>query len=236
MITEKAFATSHLAFWRDLLPAASSCIRRINVAAMRFDEELPSRSAENRGVINETGFRIFAHAKTGQVAVASLVAQVLEECWTDAANFIQRFRAHSRPLDTERAEGDLDEAKSIALRLEGFFAGEKTACVVWPKFPGCGWLDEAEGDVLVRDCLYEVKAGGGTFRAQDLRQVFCYAALAQAAGEPVITSMCLINPRTGVAFRDTLEAVCIEAAGNGASETLNELVSYVSEPLWETGT
>lgn len=87
----------------------------------------------------------------------------------------------------------------------------------------------------MRNCLYEVKAGGGPFRAQDLRQVLCYAALGQAAGGPLINSICLVNPRTGVAFRDTLEAVCIEAAGNGASDTLNELISYVSEPLWEPG-
>jgi len=138
-------------------------------------------------------------------------------------------------MKTDHEQSDLIEATHLALRLEEYFAGKEQDLVVWPKFAGCGWLDEVEGDILLRDCLYEVKAGGGPFRAQDLRQVLCYAALGQAAGRPLIGSICLINPRTGVAFRDTLEAVCIEAAGSGASDTLNELVSYISEPLWEPG-
>lgn len=233
MITEKAFATSHHAFWRDLLPAASSCVRRINVAAVHFGDALESHSTERRGVINETGFRVFARAISKHTPVAELSEEAIEECWVAASNFILRFRAHSRVVDTDRGQEDLKEAKHLASRLQWYFDGNEHDLVLWPRFAGCGWLDEVEGDILIRDCLYEVKAGGGPFRAQDLRQVLCYAALSQAAGGPLINYICLINPRTGVVFRDTLDAVCIEAAGNAASDTLNELISYISEPLWE---
>jgi hypothetical protein len=233
VITEKRLALSHHAFWRDLLPTMFVCVRRINAAAKTFADELTAPSSPRRGMINETGFHLFAAAVEHHARIDDLDREVTARCEAAAADFIRRFRAHSRELDTDLLLPEIDEAKALARRLRDFFDVPDEQVVTWPHFPGCGWLDAAEGDVMVGSRLFEVKAGGGAFRGQDLRQMLCYVALAHSAGSHLIGSLCLLNPRTGRFLEEDLDTLCLEASGNHASEIIHEIIAYISEPLWE---
>ena len=93
-------------------------------------------------------------------------------------------------------------------------------------------MDACNGDLLLDDVLCEVKAGTSKFRGRDLRQVLTYVALNFAAEGFPITSICLVNPRTGVWFREDLDRLSMQLAGASSNEVLSEIIRYVSESTW----
>src|SRR5262249_341601 len=129
-------------------------------------------------------------------------------------------------------QAGLQEALVIADRLNLFLALRGcTDILPSPPFEGCGWLNNAEGDILAGNMLIEIKAGERPFRSIDLRQVLCYGALNFSSRKYEITEICLVNPRLGIYLQQDLETLCEHLAGASASEVLSEIVAYISEPF-----
>lgn len=211
---------------------AARYVRIRNANPDRFALPMRSTSSRARGIINEAAFRLFAKARSEGLQVRELGGSPVSESVAAAAAFVHRFRAHDR-AEVPVPEGhELAEVEVLAKRLESFLADEPHV-IVWPHFPGCGWLDAAEGDAMSREILYEVKAGDSGFKGQDIRQVLCYAALAKAGGLPVPQSACIVNPRRGVALSDTLDDLCMDVAGMPVGDMLDAIIAYISEPQWE---
>ena len=230
MITEKHFALYHAAFWHQLLPTAESYIRECNTESNRFERPLESSlPASERGMVNEVAFRLFAAGTRVSGGAMEVAPSDQEECIREAREHIQRMRAGKRSV--ELGGGSIDEATTLARRLEQFFSKATTGpLTVFPPFRGCGWLDTCQADALAGGVLYEVKAGERNFRSVDLRQLICYCALNFAAKAYDIRDVCLVNPRSGKYVSETLERLCQRTAGRAAVEVLGEMVEYVSEP------
>jgi hypothetical protein len=127
----------------------------------------------------------------------------------------------------------IGEAKSLAERLESFvqrFPGCNVK--IAPSFPGCGWLDECSGDLLIDKVLCEVKAGENRFQGRDFRQVLIYAALNFQSRRYDIGSVCLVNPRLGIYIHEDLDDLCFGLAGAPATEVFAEIVDFISQPHW----
>jgi hypothetical protein len=123
------------------------------------------------------------------------------------------------------------EAVVLAERLQEFFAkASQTPMTIFPSFPGCGWLEQCEGDVFADGVLFEVKAGERSFRSADVRQLLCYCGLNFASKPYEIVDVCLVNPRTGRYVSENLERMCQRLSGRPATEVLADIVEYVSEP------
>lgn len=234
VITEKAFAKSHQSFWRGVAPMMTRYVRFHNLSPSRQWPSLADTPVDNRGVINELGFRIFDRARRNGCAPSDLQVAVLQECALGSVSFIQRFRTFGRPSPVPPDEEGIREAVVLAERLTEFFSVSVQPVRVWPEFPGCGWLDLAQGDALAEGTLFEVKSGDSPLRGQDLRQVLCYLALNLAAGSFDVHSVCILNPRTGLFYEDSVEGLCRGISGRGSAQVLGEIVSYISEPSWST--
>src|SRR5258706_7283407 len=144
-------------------------VRICNKNSQQFCEPLKSSSpSSQRGVINEVGFRIFA----AQLEHVALSNELIERCKNEGFYHISRLRQlHRKPVRMPD-EADVFEAKELAMRLKSFFSREKAASITpFPPFPGCGWLEQCEGDVLSDNILSEVKAGARGFRSIDMRQL-----------------------------------------------------------------
>jgi hypothetical protein len=233
LITEKRFSITHQSFWHGLLPMATQYIRRKNLDLERFATPIDGGDVDYRGVVNEAAFRVFEFAASHAKGIDQLSRPEIGSCIASAAAFINRFRAHDREEVLIPRESDHTEILSLARRLSNFFESESEAINIRPSFPGCGWVDECEGDAASDSCLYEVKAGDRQFQATDLRQTLCYAALAHASGRLVPSIICLVNPRWGVSLRENLETLCAETAAATSFEVLSSIASYISEPQWE---
>lgn len=233
MITEKLFASSHHAFWHDLLPMGEHYIRSVNHDLERFDKPMRARSSPAvRGIVNELSFRLFVRATTEGIAVEELQPPAIADAVSSATAFIKSFRQHGRgpmQLPDERA---IQEAIDLARRTGDFFRQATGAqLLLQPSFQGCGWLSACEGDVLASDALYEVKAGARLFRMLDVRQVLLYCALNFSSKAYEIREVGLVNPREGTYFTETLSRLCDLLAGRSSIEILSEIVEYVSESI-----
>jgi hypothetical protein len=155
------------------------------------------------------------------------VSAAIDTRVAEAIGYVSRFSS-APPIELADVDDDCrKEAGSLALRLLHFFPGVLPT-ILRPQFSGCGLLSACEGDVLDGSCLYEVKAGGRGFRVVDLRQLLTYAALSYAAGTLTFADIGLINPRTGVSWRRSIDEVCHSISGLRQGDTLSALVEQFS--------
>ena len=203
-------------------------VRICNKNSQKFYAPLKSSSpSSQRGVINEVGFRIFA----AQLDHSELSNELIDRCKSEGFRHISRLRQlHRKPVQMPD-ESDVLEARELAVRLGGYFSrGKAVSIMAFPRFPGCGWLEQCQGDVLSDNILSEVKAGARGFRNIDFRQVLTYCALNFAAKCYDIDRVCLLNPRTGGFIVDDVEAVCRNLSGRSAIEVFGDIVEYISSP------
>jgi hypothetical protein len=238
VITEKRFASSHHAFWRELLPMGEHYIREVNQQLARFEEPLASASMPKfHGIVNELAFRLFIRATTENLPFAQLTDPVISSEISQTVRFIESFRQHGRGPLPPPGQVEIEEALLLVRRLHAFFQkGSDAPLLVQPAFPGCGWLSECQGDVLSSGTLYEIKAGARAFRMLDVKQVLVYCALNFASKRHNIRDVCLLNPREGMYFSETLNRLCELIAGRSAVDVLGEIVEYVSEANGRYGT
>jgi hypothetical protein len=161
-----------------------------------------------------------------------LPVEAVSRCAEEAHDYIARMRQFSRVPPTPISDPGIREAKHLANRLAFYFRTRTPQSLVpRPFFPGCGWVDDAEGDVMADSTLFEVKAGERQFRGSDVRQLLCYCALSFSAKVYDIENVCLINPRFGTFFQEDVESLCRKTAGLSAADVLGEIVNYIAEPF-----
>jgi hypothetical protein len=185
-----------------------------------------SLPAALRGLVNEVGFRLFAASVHEGVRVDELPEAAITRCVESAVVYV----GNEQPTVLALNGPEVNEGRELGTKLADFFQqAEKQPVVVFPVFPGCGWLDECVGDVLAADVIFEIKAGDRSFRTIDLRQVLVYCALNSSAGTFPINRACLVNPRIGVFLEESLDELCEELAGRTAVGVLSDIVEFLSE-------
>jgi hypothetical protein len=230
VITERAFASSHAAFWNDLLPMGEHYIRVANRLVERFDEPLSAGTVPGQfGLVNELSFRLYAHATGCGLEVPELTADVLQLQAAVSKQFIESFRQHGRQPLAALGEDGLRDAMVLGDRIAKFFSDVGVPVQVMPRFPGCGWVGECSGDVLAGRALYEIKAGARSFRMLDVRQLLTYCALNFASKLHQLEFVGLMNPREGVYMMEPLNSLCDALAGRNAIDVLGDIVDYVSQ-------
>jgi hypothetical protein len=209
---------------------ADAFIRAQNARPHRFSSPIPPLApADYRGIVNEAGFLLFRanmHAKDQAPITQPDISVAFEE----AIEKIKRLpRSKTPALATILNTGTL-EATLIAHNLTRYFSDEHTDVRVNPPIPGCGWVSDAEADVLADTTLYEVKAGERHFRIADLRQALTYCALNFSSKSYQINAVGLINPRSGSIVVDSLDDICQQVAGAPAVHILSDIVEFISAP------
>lgn len=233
MSSETRFALSHSGFWNALLPMGEPYIRTRNSNPAQFAPQMVSLApASQRGVVNEFAFLLFKASVDNATSPFQLPAEVMSACANTAIAYVSKMPRNLGSSVEEISAFGRIEAQALAERLQLFFGRGPSALLdISPRFPGCGWVDEAEGDVWVAPTLYEIKAGERHFRITDLRQLLCYCALSFSAKSRKIEKICLVNPRFGTFIEEDLELLCLRTAGIDAARLLSEIVEYMSEPV-----
>lgn len=229
MISEHQFATNYSSAWHSVAPFSDGFWAFENKQVDRVGAPLPSVAPKGmRSIINETAFRAFCDVYPSSPPLAtSKLAEIVHEKFQNAIDYVARF-TNASPFELSDVNAHChEEALSLLLRLNHYFTNHR-GVKLRPKFSGCGLLSECEGDLIAGNCLYEVKAGERAFRVMDLRQLLTYAALAYASDKLVFTHIGLFNPRTGVAWRRSLEEVCLSVSGLHPVDTLSALVEQFS--------
>jgi len=206
----------------------------MNRSLERYARPMPSQvPAARRGLVNEAGFRVFVDSVAARTHTGALGQAAVAAAWEQGVRHIRTMRQFSRePIDGMPRPGELEEAVDLSERIALFFRSKDISrAVIEPRFNGCGWIEEATGDVLANETLFEFKAGERQFRNVDLHQLLTYCALNFATKALAITSVGLVNPRVGTFAVFELDALCNECAGTSSADVLDEILQYMSEPL-----
>lgn len=229
MISEHQFATHYSSAWHGITPLADGFWTVENLIVDRIAPPLAPKAPKGmRAVVNETAFRAFCslHSKPKPVN-RSNVLTAIDEQLPESITYVGRFSS-APPLIPKDVDHECrKEAGNLVLRLLHYFRGIEPT-TLRPRFSGCGLISECEGDLIEGSCLYEVKAGDRAFRVVDLRQLLTYTALAYAKGTLSFQDIGLYNPRTGVAWRKSLEEVSHSLSGLRLNDTLSALVEQFS--------
>lgn len=233
MISEKEFSIRYTSFWQEILPMGEDFIRLHNLELERFAYPLESNvPPENRSAVNEMAFRLFSEAQKRSVSGRSFdVDAVIDNIADETLSYIKRF-----PEGFKSQIGDCErrESKYLMERMEFFFRKEvcSETLLVKPIFAGCGRLGACEGDVIFDGTICEIKSGERKFRILDLRQTIIYAFLDHMSQSFSADNICLMNPRTGVYFTESIQEVVEAVSGINVPEFYARIADFVCEPLW----
>jgi hypothetical protein len=222
MISERKFAITYTSLWREITPSADNFVRHINLASERFVAPYKSTSQPFlNGAINETAFRLCRNMWGRAEQNFKTASKDAQSTWSEVCRWLGEEPVGRYKL-TNRVWQDV---YTISRNIHSFILENTAIDVVFePVFPGCGVISQCFGDVIVDEMLVEVKAGDRGFRATDLRQVFIYCALARAIGAPLITTICLMNPRWGVSWTSSVDDAATGCGASSSAELLDDIV------------
>ena len=213
------------------MPFSDQFVRAMNLHLIRFAP--PHRtegSATRRALISEMGFRLFERMQEGMVPHTGSVAEdpQLKSLRREVIRYIQRLEGATRPKTI--GESETRAALTLARRLTRFVQehGWRGDVLVRPRFPGCGILSAAEGDLLLGRTLFEVKNVERNFRLADIRQLLSYCALNASARQYSIDTVGLVNAQRGLYYMIDLDQLALATSGAGANELLAEITDYLT--------
>jgi len=236
MISETTFAKKFTSFWVQLLPNANNYIRLVNGAMVEslYTPERPARG-ENVALCNTIAFEIFRLVHNGGVVVSDLKSGALfsdklfSELVKQCVDSLKVF-SHGSAMKLPLSKAELDDVKSIAVHMAEYFPPKTSHLVFDPAFDGLGFLNGAEGDILFRDSLVEVKAGYRSFSVNDLRQLLVYLTLNHYSESPhEINRVELYNPRMGNVFEANVHQLCDDISALQPSDLYHEILLFVTE-------
>lgn len=241
LISAERFARDRSSYWNQLLPRLEPFVRLLNLSVGRFSPPLPSTiPADRAAFVAELGFELFrtpvdVPIEPDSPDVESAASGVRERIARLASVTVDEIKP---PSALERTE-----AATLAERLTRFVRQRAASTyIVDPLIPGCGIVDNATADLLIRRArftfdldspetyehlLYEVKTVTRPFRAIDIRQLVTYAALMAAADEAPVT-VGIVNPRLGTFVECPLDRLAEDIAGVSGNGLLQQIIFDVS--------
>lgn len=230
MISEQHFSSSFTSLWHEIIPLADTYWRRENLRIVRQALPIDNVAPVNlRGFLNELAFETFSRAKVaGLLPKNEIILSVAQECIEIVAEYILRITGDESSIALHLDNTCKQEILGMTRNLMLSFPDSKSFHIR-PKFSGCGVVSACEGDLIYKDCLYEIKAGDRSFRVSDIKQLLIYSSLAFSKGELNFSKVGLFNPRNGYYWERTLDRLCIELSGMRESDVLSNIAGSMTQ-------
>ncbi len=229
MISERKFISTYTSFWNQTLPWADTLLRVINGTFTKYCQEISSTEtsdSDRRAIINELGFRLF------QIQCSTYI--ITEEHLNRTAEEVRQYIKHLSPrtdssIDKKVSADEIIEAKVISQSLGIYFNDDLPGDLkFWPSFPGCGMIQEVQGDIINKKTLIEVKGGDRTFRITDIRQIITYLALNFSSKSYDLDQFTLLNPRRGTYYTSNIMDFVGLASGTTPIDLFCTIIDFLS--------
>jgi hypothetical protein len=231
LIDASTFSTSYTAIWNEIAPTCELFVRQLNQRFLkRAFPPMPKTNTPNRTLIAEYGFSLFTERGNNWLkGVPRPLSEIQANAKAETNRRLKPLSAQGVELEYNFDEAASFEVQEISDRLSKFFLGDGAShLVLRPIFPGCGFIDASEGDVIHERTIFEVKTVDRFFRSNDVRQLVTYAALNSIAKKFDITDIGLMNPRNGQYCVCSMEEVAIEVAGLSKEELCSSIIHAIS--------
>ncbi|PBP32641.1 hypothetical protein CCL14_25995 [Pseudomonas syringae] len=230
MISEQHFSSSFTSVWHEIIPLADTYWRRENLKIVRQVSPIDNVAPVNlRGFLNELAFETFSRMRAaGLLPKKDIILKIAQECIESVAEYILRITRDELSVVLQLDEMCKQEVFGMTRNLMQSFP-DKRDFQIRPNFSGCGVVSACEGDLIYKDCLYEIKAGDRGFRVSDVKQLLIYSSLAFSEGELNFSKVGLFNPRNGYYWERTLDRLCIELSGMRESDVLSSVAVSMTQ-------
>ena len=224
MISIKKFVNDYNTFWNSLAPMIHQYIVQLNkVHKDSYGFPVTARDNGDRGLLNETAFLMNRYFFQGYDDIDKLFNKAFDE----ALLKIERLEGGNVDKNINR-----DETIDIFRSLNNFILEEQAYYITdnvtfSPAFKGCGFLTFCEGDFIIKNSLYEVKAGDRNFKGTDIRQILTYVCLNYISTGRLFEEVVLVNPRRSVFFKASTEDLSYSISGL----TIRDFIQRVQEFL-----
>jgi hypothetical protein len=233
VIDASTFALSYNAFWNAYSPTCEHFVRRLNLGGLdRYFAPMAAAASKTkrRALIAEYAFSLFVERRGAAATFADVSVELQRKrAWEEATRRLAPYASQGLDIATALDDEENGEVSELASRLDRAFDLSESI-VLRPMFPGCGYVDASEGDVIFGTTLFEVKTVDRPVRSSDIRQTITYAALnaASPSGGFKIDGVGLFNPRRGQLCRFEIDNVCSEISGRSAQELFEAIIQALS--------
>jgi hypothetical protein len=119
--------------------------------------------------------------------------------------------------------------KIVLKQVDNLFENYKDDIKLNPFFPGCGIIDNCNGDILQNEKLVEIKAGERSIVPSDLKQLIVYSALnwISETEKYKITELEIYNPRVGYKWTNSLEDFLNSITDISKEDVFDQLTKYL---------
>jgi hypothetical protein len=202
MINERIISEKFSAIWKQNFPILTANfikvfnetqITKINSSAVDVTEEI------RYDLVSEMAFNLSEEVfKSGNSSIELLTDSLRLKALTDKA--AKTIWGIEDLLNAEISITDFEFNNILGLSdniVEFLKKTGKHRVEFRPRLKGYGIIPDLEGDIAVDDTLYEIKTVKRRYKSSDLKQLFIYLALRQAAEGRTWGNAGLYNPRRG---------------------------------------
>lgn len=236
MINEKRFAETYNSFWNTILPLSANAIRSLKTISHNISNELDKYEylPRRRAIINHFAFNLYKYSIKNNIFVLSIKdsPKLVERLVNLTQNQLKSFISKDLPDLKYLRDVEILEAFEMANYMETFFKNhykwQSRKIVANPKFPGCGFIKNCYGDILINKDLYEIKATKKFFETKDIRQLLTYCALNFNSKKYIIENVGVYNPKMGSYFKININDLCLLFSGNNSIFVFSNIIDFVS--------
>jgi hypothetical protein len=142
-----------------------------------------------------------------------------------ALSYIERFPRNS----VNKYEFNQLNQTIVLKQINNLCNTYKDNIILNPFFPGCGIIDNCNGDILQHEKLIEIKAGKRNIEPSDLKQLIVYAALnwISSTEKYQISELEIYNPRVGYIWRNQLDDFLNSITDIPKEDVFDQLTKYL---------
>ncbi|WP_445778257.1 hypothetical protein [Shewanella sp.] len=237
MISEVTFSKKFTAFWNQILPNSKNYIRLINAGLIErvYEPLIPARRKNNIALINVLSFELVKAVATHQLTIDDVSKQnffksdEFKLIFDLSMKFLSRF-SYGNNVDLPLEHDEINEVLVIYKAIYTRYVAKSLKTQVEPEFSGCGFINQANGDIACDGTLIELKSGERNFSVMDLRQILTYCTLNHFMKTPLlIEKIELFNPRMGIAYSEDIESFCQNVSALSSLELFSEIQKFITD-------
>lgn len=236
MKTLRSFCSGHPSKWAAVLPRSADVVKYIN-------ENLEKRpgvsgtfaSVDRQAFVSEYSFRLAKNL--WERSVDAIEIEELDSTWAteesvSAYKYVSKLAgviSGGWGLNPTDAKSVVSQTRSILKFVHEESSDDRGAVVVFrPDFPGCGSVADCQGDIMIGNNLWELKATRYGYTSVNLRQILCYATLDWLAKKYQIQRLGFFNPVNLTYFVSEAARIC-ESCAALESPHVFELIASMME-------
>jgi hypothetical protein len=237
MISEVTFSKKFTAFWNQILPNSKNYIRLINAGLIErvYEPFTPARRKSNIALINVLSFELVKAVVIRKISIDDVSKQGFfrsEEyklIFDSSMKFLSRF-SYGNDVELPLEHDEINEILALYKAIYTRYVANSTIITVEPEFSGCGFINQANGDIACDETLIELKSGERNFSVMDLRQILTYCTLNHFMNPAFrIEKIELFNPRMGIAYSEDIESFCQNLSALSSRELFSEIQKFITD-------